>query len=123
MPTVPVNQRAGLIHVTVDGVVFDVKGNFTYNLGTNKREAVIGADRIHGFKEQAQVPFIEGQITDRGGLSVKALTNVVDATVVLLAGSGKTIVFRNAWFAGEGNITTEESAIDVRFEALSADEV
>jgi len=42
--------------------------------------------------------------------------------VTLQVANGKTIVLRNAWFAGEGTVQTEEGNIAVRFEGLSATE-
>ena len=42
------------------------RGTFTYHLGIPKREAVIGPDRVHGYKEMPQVAYIEGAITESG---------------------------------------------------------
>jgi hypothetical protein len=117
------NRRAGLISIAVNGEILDAKGVFTYNLGTIRREAVVGADRVHGFKETPGVPKIEGQITDRKTLDLKKLMNMTDGTVTLRAGSGKTIVLREAWSGGEGNVSTDEGAVDVVFYGLSAEEV
>jgi hypothetical protein len=117
------NRRAGLISISINGELLDAKGEYSYNLGTTQRKAIVGADRIHGYMETVGVPRLEGKITNRKGLDLKKLTNVVDSTVVLREGTGKTVVFRNAWFAGEGTVGTAESEIDVVFEALSAEEV
>lgn len=116
------NRRAGRITLYVDGVLMDAKGNFSYSMGGVTREAIVGADRIHGYREPVSVPYLEGTITDRGDLDVAALRGLTDTTVQLVAGSGKTIIFRNAWFAGEGVQTTEEAEIEVRFECMSAEE-
>lgn len=118
------NQRvAGLIQVQVDGEIYDAKGSFSYNLGRPKREAVIGSDSVHGFKEMPQVAFIEGAITDRGTLDLAELANGRDLTVSLTLGNGKLVVLSNAWFAGEGTGTTEEAEVAVRWEGANAEEV
>jgi hypothetical protein len=117
------NRVSGLIEVKVDGRAYSAKGNWTYNLGAVKREAVIGADAVHGFKEAPQVAFIEGEITDNAAISLSDLTNITDATVMLRLGNGKTIVVRNAWFAGEGTGNTEEANIGVRFEGMGGEEI
>lgn len=117
------NRRAGLISIAVDGELIDVKSEATYNLGTTQRAAIPGQDRIHGYKETVGVPRIEFKGTDRRGLDVRRLTNITDATITYRSGTGKTVVFRNAWFAGEGTITSSESEIEMVFEALSAEEV
>ncbi len=117
------NQRvAGLIQLAVNGEQYDAKGNFSYNLGAPKREAVVGSDRVHGFRETPQVAFIEGAITDRGSLDVSQLVGGEGLTVTLTLGNGKMIVLRNAWFAGEGTGSSEEGEIAVRWEG-SAEEV
>lgn len=114
-------RRGGIIQVQVNGVLYDAKGDFTYNLGRPKREAIVGADRVHGYKETPQPGFIEGEITDRGNLDLDALVQLEGATVVLQLANGKVISLRDAWYAGEGTGNTGEGNVAVRFEG-SADE-
>jgi len=116
-------RRGGLIQVQVNGEVFDAKGNWTYNLGRPKREAIIGMDVVHGFKETPQAAFIEGEITDRGTLDLATLVSLVDATVTLSLANGKVIVLRDAWFAGDGTGNTDEGNVDARFEGSGAEEI
>lgn len=115
--------RAGKITLKTDGNVRDAKGSFTYNLGADKRTAIVGADKVHGFYTQPQVPFIEGVITDDEDLDLSDVLNGTDLTVTLDLDNGKTIVLRQAWFAGEGNVTTEQGEIAVRWEGISATEL
>lgn len=117
------NRRGGTIEVAVDGNVYDAKGAFTYNLGRPKREGIVGSDRVHGYKETPQLAFLEGIITDRGTLNLDDLLNLEDATVTLKLINGKTIAFREAWYAADGDVTTEEGEVQVRFEAVSAEEI
>lgn len=116
-------RRAGLLQLQTSGEIQDAKGDFTWNLGVAKREAIIGADSVHGYKEMPQVAFIEGAITDRGTLDVKALAGGKDLTITLALANGKTIVLRNAWFASDGNVTSGEGEIAVRWEGRSAQEI
>jgi hypothetical protein len=116
-------RRGGIIELAVNGEIQDAKGEFTYNLGNVKREAIVGSDKVHDFKETPQVAYIEGEITDRQSLDLSGLLNVVDATVTLRAANGKTIELRNAWYAADGDVGTEEGNIQVRFEANDADEI
>lgn len=115
-------RRAGLIQLQVNGVIYDAKGNFSYNLGRAKREAIVGADRIHGFKSMPQVGYIEGEITDRQTLDVDQMVKMEDATIHLQLGNGKVIVLSNAYYAAEGTGNTEEGNIQFRFEG-DAEEV
>lgn len=113
----------GIIFLKVDGQLYRAKGSFTYNIGAPKRDAVVGHDQVHGYKELPQVPFIEGVITDDSEISLEALLLVQDATVTLELANGKIAVLRDAWYAGEGSVTTEEGEIEARFEGLSGEEV
>jgi hypothetical protein len=117
------NRRAGTIFFKVDSALYSAKGGFTYNFGVPKREAVVGSDTVHGYKEMPQVPFIEGEITDSSSLDVKALLGLDGVTVTLELANGKVILLRDAWYAGDGNIGTEEANIQVRFEGLGCEEV
>lgn len=116
------NRRAGRIQFYIDGQLADAKGNFSYSLGGVNRETIVGADRVHGYKETVMAAYVEGVITDRSDLDFAAMRELTDTTVQFIAGNGKTVVFRNAWFVGEGVQTSEEAEIQVRFDALSAEE-
>lgn len=117
------NKRAGILYLKIDGTSYDAKGNYTYNLGGVKREAIIGTDKVHGFKQTPQVPFIEGEITDRSDLDVKKLLAMEEQTITLELSNGKTVVLKGAWYAADGDIQSEEANIQVRFEGLEADEI
>lgn len=116
-------RRGGIIQVQVNGSLLEARGNWTYNLGRPVREAIIGADTVHGFKETPQAAFIEGEITDRGTLDLVDLVELEDAMVTLTLANGKVIALRNAWYAGDGTGNTEEGNIAVRFEGSGAEEV
>ncbi len=111
------NRRAGLIWVQVNGQRIEAKGSFTIGAGQPKRDGIIGADGIHGYKETPQIAFVEGALTDNPDLDSVALRNITNATVTVELNNGKTWVFEDAWFAGEGAMTTDESEIAIRFES------
>jgi len=118
----PNNRRAGTLFVKVNGQQYDAKGNFTYNPGQPKREGIVGPDGTHGYKELPQLAYIEGEITDSSSLDLLNFTNIVDATVTLELANGKVFTLRDAWYAADGDVGTEEANIQVRFEGMSADE-
>ncbi len=117
------NLRGGLLSLKMNGEILDALGNFDYCLATPKREAVVGADRVHGFSETPQVPYIEGEITDRKDLDLRALFNATSVTVTLELRSGKTVVLREGWYAGEAKVSTEKGTVSVRFEGISCEEL
>lgn len=112
-------RRGGIISLAVGGVTQDVHGQFTYGLGQPKREAIVGPDGVHGFKELPQVGFIEGEIVDSAGLDVAALFNVTNQTVTLALANGKTVMLNSAYYAGDGTAQTEEGLVAVRFEGTA----
>ncbi len=114
---------AGAISFQLNGEIRRLKGNWTYNLGRVKRDAIVGADSVHGYKETPQIPMMEGAITDGRSLVLEDLLDFTDGTCTLHLRNGKVIELRDAWFAGEGTVDTEESEIAVRFEGLSGEEV
>jgi len=113
----------GIIQFKIDGENYLAKGSFTYNIGAPKRESVVGSDSVHGYKEMPQAPFIEGVITDQADLDLDALLNVVDSTVTLELANGKIAVVERAYFVSDGNVTTEEGEIAVRFEGITGREI
>lgn len=115
--------RGGMLYLLVNGQRYDAKGEFTYNLGRPKRTAIPGADRVHGFSTEVQVPFIEGAITDARDLDLAAFLDTVNATITLELQIGKVIVLRQAAFVSEGTVSPKEGQVVVRFEGLSAEEV
>lgn len=119
------SQRiAGLLELQITGVVMQAKGEFSYSPGGVKRTAIVGGDgTIHGYKEETLVPFIEGEITDRGDLDLVALFATRGATVTLTPGHGKMFVLRKAWWAGDNVANTDEANIPARFEGVSGEEV
>lgn len=120
MPNV---RRAGRIILRVNGELIDAKGSWEYNLGGVAREFIVGADRVHGTMETIQLATLSGTITDRSDLDVQAMRDIVDTTIELVLGSGKSVIFRNAAATGEWTQTTEEAEIDASFAALSAEEI
>ena len=117
------NRRGGTISFKVNSVLRDAKGSFTYNLGAMMREPVLNADgTVAGYKETPQVPRIEGVITDQRDLILSDFLNLTNETITLELANGKVVDQRNSWYAGSGDVTTEEGEIVVVFHGLSSEE-
>lgn len=114
---------AGIIQVQINGELFAAAGDFTYNIGQPKRETLVGATEIDGFSETPQPAVLEGTFRDKPELDLQGLLNITDATITLNLRNGKTIVFREAFFVGDGNVNTGNAEIEVVFNAKSAEEV
>lgn len=112
------SQRVGgILQLQAGGVLLQAKGNFSWNVGKPKKEFIPGADRVHGYKETVQVPFIEGAITVDEDTDVDAVTSLKDATVFLQLPNGAAVILSDAAYTGEGTGTTEEGELPVRYEA------
>lgn len=115
----PNRRVGGIIFIKVDSAIQQAKGSFSYNLGQPKREAVVGQDKVHGYKEEPQVAMIEGALTDNDELDLEALVLTKDATITLELANGKIIVLRDGFYAADGNVDTNEGEIEVRFESAT----
>ena len=117
------NRISGIIYFKVNGEQIRAAGSFSFGLGKHQREAVVGHDGVHGFKEIPTIPFIEGETTFDVDLDLDRLAEMDDVTVTLELSNGKTVVLRNAWFVNKDGLTgsTEEGKIPVRFEGKSAE--
>jgi hypothetical protein len=121
-------RRAGIIQITGNGQRWDAKGNFSYNLGRPKRTTIQGADKMHGYMEEPQAAFVEGEITDSKDLSLDALVTGEGLTIVLQlavgpSGPAKAVVLKDAAFTADGTGNSKEGNIPVRWESDSGDEV
>ena len=116
-------RQGGTLFLKVDGELFQAKGEFTYNINPVKRESIVGADNIHGYSETPKAIFFEGAITDSSELDLQGFQAIDSATATLELANEKTIVFREAFYAADGDVTTSEGEIQVRFEAIAGEEV
>lgn len=118
------NRRVGgILFLKVDGELFQAKGEFTYNINKVKRESVVGVDAVHGFSETPKAIYFEGAITDSDELDLQAFQTIRDATATLELANGKVIVFREAFYAADGDVTSSQGEIQVRFEAIDGEEI
>ena len=114
----------GIFNLKINGVLYTAKGDFTYSLGLPKHEAVLASNgSVAGFKVTGTVPYIEGEITDRGDLDLKALLSVQDGVITLELINSKVIVLSGAHGASDGEVSTGEGNIKVRFEGIQAEEI
>ena len=113
------SRVGGIINIKKDGAILKAKGAFDYDLGIPKKEAVVGMDGTHGYKETPQVSYIEGTITDQADVSFEALAKTTGATITLDLANGKTIVLREGFWASNSKGNTEEGEIECRFESAT----
>lgn len=116
-------RRGGLIQFKVGGQRYDAKGSFSYQIANTMRESIVGQDGVHGFKEVATPPFVEGVITDSADVDLAFLNTIEDTTVTLELANGKVIVLRNAYVVNAVEGSSEEGELSVRLEGISGTEI
>lgn len=117
------NRIAGVAYVFVDGRQYPLRGNLTVSIDIVEREGVAGMDGVHGFIEKPRVPFIEGDFSDIGQLSLLTLQNMVDVTVTAELANGKVYVLRNAWTSTAREFKAAEGQATVKWEGMAAEEL
>lgn len=106
----------GVLGLTVNGLVLQVKGDFDYVPTGVKRTPIVGKDGLlHGYTEEPESGSIEGTITDRADLDTKAMYDTTDATVTLKLGNGKTIAGTNCFYSGDRKGNTAEGELTVKW--------
>lgn len=111
------NRLAGVASVTLDGRAFSISGEGTYRCSTSKRETLSGQDGIHGYSEMPQPGKIGWKGRDSGGISIAALNEAANVSVVLTLANGKIVIGRNMWRTGDPiEVNTEDATFSVEFE-------
>lgn len=117
------NRLAGIASVTIDGVSFSIVGEGNYRTASAKRETLTGQDGVHGYSEMPGAGKISWKGRDSGTVSIEALNNASNVTVVLSLANGKTIIGRNMWRTGEPiEVNTEDASFSVEFESPDVSE-
>nr|WP_314074883.1 phage tail tube protein [uncultured Roseococcus sp.] len=116
-------QVAGTAYVKLDGGQLALKGNLKIQPSDVNRAGVKGLDGIHGFKEGAEIPFIEVEVTDIPDVSLIALKRVKNSTVTAEVANGKVFVLSNAWSCPPFDLDGGEGQVTIKFEGLSCNEL
>lgn len=117
------NGIAGVAYLKVDGTQYALKGNLTISIDGFEREGVAGMDGVHGYTQKPRVPFIEGDFSDIGGLSLSALEAVCNSTVTVELANGKVYLLRNAWTSTARELKGEDGSVTTKFEGMKGEEV
>ncbi len=114
----------GVFELKVNGVLYNLKGQPTIELGGPNREPVLGPDgRLHGYKVTGNNPGkISGTITDTSDLDLVELQQIKDATVTVKKPNGKTVVLDHACFSVVASESGEEGEVSFEFQGPPAKE-
>ena len=116
------NRLAGVAYLSVDGASYMLAGDLSYQVSKVERETLTGQDRVHGYSEKPVAGFISGTLRDAGTLSVAAINDMTNVTVVCELANGKTVVGRNLWAVSVQEVKTMDATFEVRWEGFSVEE-
>lgn len=111
------NAIAGAASVTIDGRAYHIAGEGTYQVSGSKREALMGQTGYQGYSQMAMPGKISWKGRDDGALSISALSDAADVTVVLSLVNDKTVIGRNMTRMGDGpiSVNTEDGSFECEF--------
>jgi hypothetical protein len=107
--------RAGLATLEIDGEIFDVVGDATYDATDVTREGLIGQSGPQGFSEMAKYGTIGAQCRDAGNLNVSALKLKTSSSVTLVIANGKTVQGANMFCNECSAVNTMEGTFNITF--------
>lgn len=117
------NMIAGTVYLTIDGKSHQLVGEFAYRPSQQTRETMKGLDGVHGFKGTPEAGMIKAKLRDGCSISIQALGNATDATVVANLANGKTVIGRNMWRAGEPlEVDAEDGSFSIQWEGADVSE-
>jgi Phage tail tube protein len=114
---------AGVCYIKVDGRQYDLRGNLKVSPSILERETVAGMDGVHGYIERPRAAWIEFDITDAAGLSLKEIDALTGVTVTAELAGGKVYVLPDAWSVGARELDASQGQMTVRFEAADCEEM
>lgn len=115
-------QITGRATIRWDGEVLRTDNESTANPTGTEREAVTGGGQVHGFRESDVAPTLSLNVVDDGKMSIKALGDITNATVLFETDTGRRLVFRGAFTTNQPELNVSGGTISVEMSAIEVDE-
>lgn len=114
----------GTAYLKIDGETKTLGGSWNVSPTTTVKTGVTGLSGYAGYTEAPRMPFMEGTLIDSGGLKVKDLEKITNATITVELVNGKTFVGQEMFLAGEPQQDAATGEVTgVRFEGRNIDEM
>lgn len=114
---------AGVAFIMVDGDQLRLRGNLTVSPSPVERTMIAGQDVVHGYQELPRVPYIECDLSAIPELSLEALLDQTDVTVVAELANGIAYALSGAVCKGGFEENTRDGQLRVRWEGLVCEEI
>ena len=109
------SARAGIATLEIDGEIYDLAGDGTYDATTVTREPLIGQSGPQGFSSMYKYGRIGGQIRDAGNLTVSSIMAKTSSSVKLVMINGKTVAGDGMFCVECTEVNTMEGTFNVSF--------
>lgn len=116
------NLIAGTAQITVDGTTYQLEGGLKYSPSSVTREALVGKDGFHGWKETPVTGSITMSIRDSGSFPVANFNSIRNSTIVATLANGKIVTGRNMGAVDTQEVDTEDAKFEVKFEGPQVSE-
>jgi hypothetical protein len=114
---------AGVCYFKIAGAQYPLKGKFEYSPQMTIKEAIVGQDGVHGYKEMPRAPGMKAMLTDLGGISITKLMALKGVTFTSELANGKIIILRDGWVEGDTSVNSEDGSYDVEFKGKACQEL
>jgi hypothetical protein len=102
----------GIVALKIGGVTHQVKGHVDIDLGTPKRDAIVGQDgRIHGYTEAPKAGMISTTLTDIREISLTDLMNATDISITVDTSQKTFALTGPTAYTGDGTLSTEAGEV------------
>ena len=117
------NRLSGKAVIRVDGREYLSQHGAKFTPGGETRTTQKGGGRIHGFSAEDQEPMVECTFSHNDSVSLKALGDIEDATILFSCDSGVQYIISNAWLVDPAELDTSNAGASVKFAGISWDEL
>lgn len=108
-------RTAGTCYVKVDGAQLEIKGGLEAPLSGFKREPVISATGVPGYKETVVTPYIKVTAITTRDFPIEQLATGTDMTVTAEFANGKVYTLSGAWLANEASHKGDDGESELEF--------
>ena len=116
-------RLAGTANITVDGVTYEVVGDFNWSSYTVTRETLKGmSTNFAGYKELPNQCFIEFTGRDMANTPLSVYQGMTNSTVVAVLASGKVLTGQNMVVVEAVSVNSVEATMKLRFESATVTE-
>jgi hypothetical protein len=99
----------------INGTIYSSDGEFSANILTFKREAVVTAEGDVCYTEEPVPSTISGNLFLTDNLNPETVKNMVDGTVQIVLRTGKTVMLTQAFYSGDGAVDVKAGTMAVEF--------